>query len=88
MILLRHCFDVLDNIKYDSEFVHVVQFSVVQLPLRVIDSVECKAFARNEAIQINSYSVIQLVNCSVFLAEDDFSGAFEHVRQDATELVL
>ena len=76
VILLRHCFDVLDNIKYDSEFVHVVQFSVVQLPLRVIDSVECRAFARNEAIQINSYSVI---SCSVFLAEDDFSSAFEHV---------
>jgi hypothetical protein len=76
VILLRHCFDVLDNIEYDSEFVHVVQFSVVLLPLRVIDSVECRAFARNEAIQINSYSVI---NCSVFLAEDDFSGAFEHV---------
>ena len=77
MILLRHCFDVLDDIKNYSKFVHVVQFSVVQLPLRVI--------ARNEAIQINSYSVI---SCSVFLAEDDFSGAFEHVRQDATELVL
>ena len=56
MILLRHCFDILDNIKYDSEFVHDIQFSVI--------------------------------SCSVFLAEDDFSGAFEHVRQDATELVL
>ena len=56
VILLRHCFDVLDNIKYDSEFVHGIQFSVI--------------------------------SCSVFLAEDDFSGAFEHVRQDATELVL
>ena len=47
------------------------------MPLRVIDSVECRAFARNEAIQRAVIS-LELFSCSVVSLEYEVAKAHGH----------